>query len=160
MGRRMHKRDKVTGLLLTASKVNSFLQKAEISSLCLRRSSAFVVLLLCAHWMGSLVSARSLKATHWASRVKAYWCIPSCWADSWSWFVLSNKSVGCWACSQITEVCEHCVNINALFVWKLFVHQVTCMIYLTQLEGLKTSGSHHLHDLHAYIVLNIFIAWL
>lgn len=40
----MHKRDKVARLLLTADKVNSFLLKSQISSRCLRRSSAFVLL--------------------------------------------------------------------------------------------------------------------
>ncbi len=162
MGRWMHKTDKVAGLLLTAGKVNSFLQKAQISSLCLRRSSAlvllFVVLLLCAHWMGSLVPSRSLKQpcigpVGWRPTE----AICHCWADSWSWIVLFSESVGCWASSQVTEVCEHCININASYVWKL--HQVSCMITLMELKGWKTSGSRHLHDAYKCIYRMTTVIW-
>lgn len=154
MGRRMHKRDKVAGLLLTAGKVNSFLQKAQISCLCLRRSSAFVllfvVLLLCAHWMGSLVPACLLKQP----------CIgPVGWRPiSWSWFDLFSNSVGCWASLQVTVVCEHCRNINASYVWKLYASDAM----YDHLDGTKRPEdmSHVICMMRIYFILKLFIAWL
>ncbi len=68
----MHKRDKVAGLLLTAGKVNS-LQKAQISSLSLRRSSAVICCVIALCTLNGQFGALTLTETavRWASRVKA-----------------------------------------------------------------------------------------
>lgn len=65
MHRRMPKRDKVARLLLTADKVNSFLLKSQISSLCLRRSSAFVPL-----FVACVIAFVHIK--------RAFWCRRAC----------------------------------------------------------------------------------